>query len=181
MGACVLSAAQDSGQGVTQGPSEHGAGEDVDNRVHRRVQKVQAQSYDVDLGDGVKRLAVPRTEGAVGPHTDGRQRGREEAHHEHCNNGYTHTHGLLHLLLVPQLPFSQELVDPDGAEEQHSQRDEELHHGEDAVHVHQDEDGLRSFFVGGEEETLRGVAPELDVVVSEHGNPRTDDQHPDKQ
>lgn len=120
-------------------------------------------------------------EPADGPHTDGCQRGGEEAQHEHCNDGYAHVHRLSHLLQVPQLPFSQELVDMDGAKEQHGQRDEELQHGEDPVHAHQDGDGRRSFLVGGEEETLRGVAADLDVVVSKHGNPRTDDQHPDKQ
>lgn len=179
--ACVLLAVPEAGQWVTQGPSEHGAGEDIYNGVHRGVQKVQAQRCDVDLGEGVERLAVPRTERADGPHADGCQRGGEEAQQEHCNNGNAHVHCLSHLLRVSQLPSSQELIDPDGAVEQHSQRDEELQHGEDPVHAHQDDDGVWSFFVRGEEETLRGVAADLDVVVSEHGNPRTDDQHPDEQ
>lgn len=49
------------------------------------------------------------------------------------------------------------------------------------MRAHQDGDCLQSFFVRGEGETLRGVATDLDVVVCEHGNPRTDDQNPDKQ
>lgn len=110
-----------------------------------------------------------------------RSRGGEEAQHEHCNND--NAHRLSHLLRFSQLSFPQELVDPDRVDGQHGQPDEELQHGEDPVHAHQDDDGLRSFFVRGEGETLRGVATDFNVVVCEHcehRNARTDDQNPDK-
>lgn len=54
---------------------EHGAGEDVHDGVQSRVQEVQPQRRDVELGESVEGGAVQRAVRADDPHPDGRHRG----------------------------------------------------------------------------------------------------------
>lgn len=177
----ALTTSQGAGQRVAKGLPEHGAGEDVDDGVQCRVQEVQPQRHDGELGEGVESGAVPWAVRTDHPHTNGRDSGGKEAHQENCNDGDAHLHGLPDLVCFSHLPLLQEARDPDGAEQQHAHWDDELKHRKDPVHADQDDDGSWCLFVRREEEALGAVATALDVAVSQHGNARTYHQQPHKQ
>lgn len=175
----VVGATQGRRQRTAEGPPEHRAGENIDHWIQGRVQKVQPQRHNIELGQGVEGCTVLWPIRANRPHSDSRDCCGQKANDKHCHDGSTHLHCLPYLVRIPHLSLLQESGDPDGAEQQHSHWDDELHHGQDAVHTHENDDGSRRLFVGREEEALRGVATALDVAVGQHGNARTSHQHPD--